>query len=181
MSKIGRNPIEILEGVEVKIDGNLVSVKGPQGELTHSVNKEVKVKIEEGKVVLKIQKEVPGVIALWGLNRALIANMIKGVKEGFTKKLQIVGVGFKAQKQGKKLILNLGFSHPVEYLLSEGIDCEIEKDIITIKGFDKQLVGETAAEIRKFREPEPYKGKGIRYLDEHVRRKVGKSAIGSGE
>lgn len=177
MSRIGKKPIEIPAGVEVKIDGNNISVKGPKGSLNLAVNKLVKVEQQDNTVQLTIKNgEDSKENALWGLFRSLVNNMVIGVTEGFQKQLEINGVGYKAAVNGKKLILNVGYSHPVEFNIPEGIDCQVEKNIITITGIDKQVVGEVAANIRKVRKPEPYKGKGIKYIDEVIRRKVGKAA-----
>lgn len=178
MSRIGKQPIEIPEKVEVKIDGSLVSVKGPKGSLEQKIHPLVKVELKENTIVLSVNKpENSEEGALWGLFRSLLANMVEGVTGGFEKKLEINGVGYKARMEGKnKLILNVGYSHPVDFNLPEGIDGQVDANVITISGIDKQLVGETAANIRKVRKPEPYKGKGIKYIDEVIRRKVGKAA-----
>lgn len=181
MSKIGMAPVKIPEGVETKIEGQKITIKGPKGSLERVLNDEIKIENEDGKLKLSVAKKSDDTAALWGLNRALVANLVEGVTKGFEKKLQVLGVGYKVQVQGKKLALSLGFSHPVEHELPEGIEASMDKDILTISGIDKQLVGHVAAQIRKYREPEPYKGKGIRYVDEHVRRKVGKTAAGAAE
>lgn len=176
MSKIGKQPIEVPEGVTIKLADSFVVVKGPKGELKKDLPKEVKVEIKEKQVVI-VSKDK----ALWGLFRALIANMVEGVNKGFEKKLEIVGVGYGAKMGDKNLILKIGFSHPVEIEIPKGIEIRVEKNIITVSGIDKQLVGQTAAHIRAQKKPEPYKGKGIRYLDEEVRRKPGKKAVEKGE
>jgi len=177
MSRIGRKPIEIPQGVEVKIDDRKVLVKGPKGELFFEVRPEIKVEVKEGKVLLTPQIETKNTKAFWGLTRALLQNMVKGVTEGYEKKLEMEGVGYKANLEGQDLVLNVGFSHPVKIKAPEGIKFAVEKNMITVSGVDKGLVGQTAAKIRKVRPPEPYKGKGIRYVGEQIRRKVGKRAV----
>lgn len=174
MSKIGRQTVPIPEGVEVKIEGHAIAVKGPKGELSFSFDSALKVEKTDNEI--KVSQGIKEAKALWGTTRALIANMIKGVTEGFEKKLEIQGVGYRAEVKDKKLILTVGFTHPVEIEAPEGIEFKAEKNIITVVGVDKQLVGQTAARIRAVRPPEPYKGKGIRYLGEHVRIKPGKKA-----
>jgi len=175
MSKIGRQPVPIPEGVEVKIENHGITVKGPKGELSFNFNPSVRVEKTDKEIkVSLIQEEAK---ALWGTTRALIANMIEGITEGFEKKLEIQGVGYKAEIKDKKLVLVVGFTHPVEIEAPEGIEFKVEKNVITISGIDKQLVSQTAARIRAVRPPEPYKGKGIRYLGEHVRIKPGKKAV----
>ena len=177
MSRIGKKPIEIVQGVEVKITGQKVVVKGLKGELSFEVRPEIKVEVKEGKVFVTPQIETKKTNAFWGLTRALLQNMITGVTEGYEKKLEIEGVGYKANLEAEDLVLNIGFSHPVKIKRPEGIKFSVEKNTITVSGIDKGLVGEVSAEIRKIRPPEPYKGKGIRYAGEHVRRKVGKKAV----
>lgn len=177
MSRIGLKPIVLPEGVEVKVDGTLVQVKGPKGELTRNVHEEMTVVIEENTVTVKRPSEEKLHRSLHGTTRSLIQNMIEGVRNGFEKQLEISGVGYRAQMQGKKLIVGAGYSHPVEIEPEEGIEIEVPKNTeIIVKGIDKELVGATAANIRAIRSPEPYKGKGIRYKGEHVRRKEGKTA-----
>ncbi len=174
MSRIGKNPIEIPQGVEVKIDGQTVTVKGPKGTLTDTFLNSMTIKQEENKIV--VTRKDDSVKNIHGLTRTLIANMVKGVTEGFEKSLEIGGVGYKAQKQGKKLILTLGFSHPVEVEEPEGIVIDVPTpNNIIVKGIDKQLVGQVATNIRDYRLPEPYKGKGIKYAGERIRRKEGKA------
>lgn len=177
MSRIGKKPIEIPKGVEVKIEDNVVIVKGPKGELQKKIRPEIKVEIKENEILVSPEKETKKTNAFWGLTRTLIFNMIKGVTEGYEKKLEIQGVGYKANLEGEDLVLQVGFSHPVKMDKVEGIKFEVEKNIITISGIDKELVGQIAAKIRKVRKPEPYKGKGIRYLGEEVRRKPGKKVV----
>lgn len=174
MSRIGRNPIEIPQGVEVKIDGQTVTVKGPKGTLTETFLDVVTIKQEGNNIV--VTRKDDSVKNIHGLTRTLVANMVKGVTEGFEKSLEIGGVGYKAQKQGKKLILTLGFSHPVEVEEPEGITIDVPTpNNIVVKGIDKQLVGQVATNIRDYRRPEPYKGKGIKYAGERIRRKEGKA------
>ncbi|NLX61429.1 MAG: 50S ribosomal protein L6 [Tissierellia bacterium] len=177
MSRIGLKPIEIPSGVEVKIDeNNLVQVKGPKGTLEEKLDPKMEIKIEDNIITVNRPNETKKYKSLHGLTRTLIQNMIVGVTEGYEKKLEIVGTGYRAQKQGKKLVLNLGYSHPIEMEDPEGIEVEVPSQTqIVVKGIDKQLVGNYAAKIRDLRKPEPYKGKGIRYADEVIRRKVGKA------
>ncbi len=184
MSRIGKKPILIPDGVEVKIEGDTVKVKGPKGEISQKIRPELKILgIEDKKIQVMIQERgaslrTPKLTkALWGLTRALIYNMVEGVKNGFEKKLEIQGVGYKAQGEGSNLTLNVGFSHSVVLKVPEGIMVAVEKNIITISGINKEAVGQFAAIIRKVKPPEPYKGKGIRYLGEKVRRKVGKKVV----
>ena len=177
MSRIGRMPIAIPAGVTVAIaENNVVSVKGPKGELVRELPVEMEIKEEEGKIIVTRPNDLKRMKSLHGLTRTLIANMITGVTAGYEKKLEINGVGYRASKAGKKLTLNLGYSHPVEMEDPEGIETVMEgQNIIIVKGIDKEKVGQFAAEIRSKREPEPYKGKGIKYADEVIRRKVGKT------
>jgi large subunit ribosomal protein L6 len=177
MSRIGLKPIDIPSGVEVKIDDkNYVEVKGPKGQIAQQLSPEMEIKMENNQIFINRPTEIKRHKSLHGLTRTLIANMIEGVTEGYSKTLEIQGTGYRAQKQGKKLILSLGYSHPVELEDPEGIEVEVpQPNQIVIKGIDKQQVGSYAAVIRDFRKPEPYKGKGIRYSNEVVRRKVGKT------
>ncbi|CAC9925054.1 ribosomal protein L6 [Aedoeadaptatus coxii] len=176
MSRIGKNPIDIPSGVEVKMNGNVVEVKGPKGSLKTEFNPIINIAIEDNQVIVTRPNDNKDVRALHGLYRTLIANNIEGVLNGYEKKLEIIGTGYRAQKQGKKLNMNLGHSHPIELEDPEGIEVEVPSNTeITVKGIDKQKVGAYAAKIRSFRSPEPYKGKGIRYVGEYVRRKVGKT------
>jgi len=174
MSRIGKKPIEIPAGVEVKISGQQISVKGPKGELSLKVRPEIKVELKDSKVLISTQDETAK--AFWGLTRALIANMIQGVVKNFEKKLEIVGVGNRVVMEGQTLVLSVGFSHPVKVPAPQGIAFSVEKNIITVQGTNKGLVGQTAANIRKVRPPEPYKGKGIRYFGEEIKLKEGKRA-----
>ena len=180
MSRIGKKPVAIPSGVTVEVSGSTVKVQGPKGELSIEHLPEVTVKVEEDKVVVERKADDDESRARHGLTRQLIANMVTGVSEGFEKKLEIIGVGYKAQAKGKVLTLNLGHSHPIDFQVPEGIEIsqdEKNKNILTISGIDKQKVGQAAAVIRGYRPPEPYKGKGVRYLDEEVRTKPGKAAI----
>lgn len=176
MSRIGKLPIEIPQGVNVTIEGRNVKVSGPKGELSYKVRSLLSVSVSENKIQIQKKNESTEADSLSGLTRTLIANMVKGVSEGFEKKLGYVGVGYRAAMEGKDLVMHLGFSHPIRYTPREGIEIKVEKSTITVSGIDKQLVGQTAAEIREFKKPEPYKGKGIKYEGEHVRRKAGKAA-----
>ncbi len=177
MSRIGKIPVEIPAGVEVKVeDGNKVTVKGPKGTLERVLPEEMDIKVEGNEVIVKRPNDLKRMKALHGLTRTLIHNMVVGVTKGYEKVLEINGVGYRAQKQGKKLVLSLGYSHPVEMEDPEGLESVLEgQNKITIKGIDKEKVGQYAAEIRDKRRPEPYKGKGIKDADEVIRRKVGKT------
>lgn len=179
MSRIGKQPIVIPSGVTVKIDGNLILVKGPKGELKKEIPAEIQVALKDNQIVLRPAKETKKTSALWGLSRALLANLIEGVTRGFEKKLEIEGIGYKMMLQGRDLILSLGFSHPVQFKTPAGIDFKVEKNVIEISGIDKELVAQTAANIRALKKPEPYKGKGIHYVGEVIRRKAGKKAVKS--
>lgn len=177
MSRIGLKPIEIPEGVEVKINGNTVVVKGPKGELSKDIHENIEVVIEDNTVIVKRENDLKENRSLHGTSRSLIGNMVEGVRNGYERHLEIIGVGYRAQKQGDKLIVGAGYSHPVELDPIDGIEIEVPKNTeIIVKGIDKELVGKIAANIRAIRSPEPYKGKGIRYKGEHVRRKEGKTA-----
>lgn len=180
MSRVGRKPIIIPNGVEVQIDGRIVQVKGPKGPLTCETSPLVQValKEEDGNKIIAVsvtdefEKQQR---AQWGTTRALIQNMITGVTEGFEKQLEVNGVGFRANMQGKNLVLTVGFSHPVPVEIPENVQASVDGNMITLKSIDKQLVGETAAYIRSIKKPEPYKGKGIKYKEEVIRRKAGKA------
>lgn len=176
MSRIGKKPIEIPQGVTVAIDGQKVTVKGPKGELNIDVHENIKVELQENQIVASVQKETQQSRALWGLTRALIQNMVVGVTQGYEKKLEVKGIGYTASMEGQNLILKVGFSHPVKIAKEDGLDLKAEKNIITISGIDKEKVGNFAAKIRGIKKPEPYKGKGIRYEGEVVRKKLGKKA-----
>ncbi len=177
MSRIGRKPIPVPDSVTVELAPGRVAVKGPKGELAQSLSAEMKVQQDDGTVTVERPTDRGEHRALHGLTRSLIANMVEGVTEGFEKRLEIQGVGYRAQLKGKSLEMALGYSHPVPIEPPEGIEFEVPQPTeIIVRGIDKQLVGQVAADIRKRRPPEPYKGKGIRYRDEHVMRKVGKRA-----
>ena len=177
MSRIGKKPIPLPQGVKVAIEGQIVKAEGPKGKLSQTVPGSLSVRVEQSVLTVGRSSEHRTVRALHGLMRSLIANMVHGVNDGFERKLEIVGIGYRAQLQGKSLHLALGYSHPVIFPLPEGIQAEVEKLVsITIKGADKALVGQTAAKLRELRKPDPYKGKGIKYSDEQIRRKVGKKA-----
>ena len=175
MSRIGKKPINLPAGVEVNLNGNLVSVKGPKGELKQEIHPLIQIVKGDKEITLSVKDiEDKKQNSLWGLSRTLISNMVEGVVSGFSKQLEINGIGFKAQASGNKLVLNVGFSHQVEYPIPAGIAIVVDKNIITISGIDKQLVGQISAEIRSIKKPEPYLGKGIKYVDEVIRRKAGK-------
>lgn len=175
MSRIGRKPIPIPQGVQVRIERDLVEVKGPKGVLSHRIPPEIEVSVEDGEIRVRRKVENKRGKSLHGLTRSLIANMVQGVTEGFEKRLEIVGVGYRAQLEGKALRLSLGYSHPVIYSIPEGIEIQVPQPTkIVVRGIDKQKVGQVAAEIRALKKPDAYKGKGIRYEGEVVRLKAGK-------
>jgi large subunit ribosomal protein L6 len=177
MSRVGKNPVALPKGVEINLGADEMVCKGPKGQMTAPRCPTIDVAIEDGRAVFTRTDEGKHSRAMHGTMRALVANMVKGVSEGFSKKLEIIGVGYRAQLQGKKLVLNIGFCHPVEIEAPEGIDFNVpDQTHIEVSGVDKQRVGQTAAVIRAVRKPEPYKGKGIRYEGERVRRKAGKAA-----
>src|SRR5579872_4664747 len=175
MSRVGKYPVEIPQGVQVAIAGGMLTAKGRLGEMKLRLTDHVEAKVEDGKVVVQPQGDEQQSRVMWGTTRALVANMVKGVSTGYTKSMEITGTGYRAAVQGKNLELSLGFSHPVVYPVPEGIKITCERPTaIKVEGVDKRLVGQVAAEIRGFRGPEPYKGKGIRYTTEQIRRKEGK-------
>ena len=177
MSRIGKQPIPVPSGVDVKIDGSTVTVKGPKGELAQTFNEDMTIALENGEITVTRPSDERNHRALHGLTRSLLANMVTGVSQGFSKNLEIVGVGYRAALKGSDLEMQLGFSHPVLVVAEPGITFEVPAPTkITVSGIDKQRVGQVAAEIRGWRPPEPYKGKGVRYQGEHVRRKLGKAA-----
>ncbi len=176
MSRIGRLPVAVPAGVEVKVaENNVVTVKGPKGTLERVLPAEMTIKVEDGHVVVTRPNDLKKMKSLHGLTRTLIQNMVIGVSQGYEKTLEVNGVGYRAAKQGKKLVLNLGYSHPVEMEDPEGLESKVDGNKIIVSGIDKEKVGQYAAEIRDKRKPEPYKGKGIKYADEVIRRKVGKT------
>lgn len=179
MSRIGRMPIAIPAGVEVKMDGHQITVKGPKGTLTHTVHSNMAVNIEGNEILVTRPNDAKENRSLHGLTRSLIANMVEGVSNGFKKELEINGIGYRGEKQGKDLILTIGYSHKVVFSEIEGITIEVPApNKVIISGPDKQLVGQFAANVREARPPEPYKGKGIKYVDEYIRRKEGKAGKG---
>lgn len=177
MSRIGRKPITVPAGVEVKVDGaNVVTVKGPKGTLTQAIHPNMTIEVNGAEINVTRPNDEKENRALHGLSRTLIANMVEGVTKGYEKKLEVNGVGYRVAKEGKKLVMNLGYSHPVVMTEIDGVTFETpDANTIFVKGIDKQLVGQVAAQVREKRPPEPYKGKGIKYADEHIRRKAGKT------
>jgi large subunit ribosomal protein L6 len=177
MSRIGRLPVDTPKGVDVKLTGTRLTVKGPKGSLDLDVHPDMKIVIDGDEIRVERPSDAKNHRALHGLTRSLVANMVTGVTDGFSKTLEIVGVGYRAEAKGPKITLNVGYSHPIEYQPTEGVELSCpNQTTVVVSGIDKQAVGQTAAEIRGFRPPEPYKGKGIRYQGEHVRRKAGKTA-----
>jgi large subunit ribosomal protein L6 len=175
MSRVGKNPVEVPSGVELAINGRLVTAKGKLGQLSYEMTDTVSAALEDGRVVVKPVGESKAAQAMWGTARSRIQSMVSGVADGFSRQLEIVGVGYRASVQGQTLILQLGYSHDINYPIPEGISIKCEKPTsITVSGADKQRVGQVAAEIRGYRKPEPYKGKGIKYADEIILRKEGK-------
>jgi len=180
MSRIGKQILAIPQGVEIKVSDRLVSVKGPKGLLEHHIPESVHVQVDQAELRVTVDKpEDVQQNMLWGTNASILQNLIQGVTEGFMKELEINGVGYRASVGGAVLTMSLGFSHPVVFQIPKGIDIAVEKNVLTIKGIDKHLVGQVAAQIRALRPPEPYKGKGIKYTDEIIRRKAGKAAAGT--
>jgi large subunit ribosomal protein L6 len=176
MSRIGKKPVEVPSGVTVTLDGTLLTVKGPKGELKRNLHEDMKVNIEENLVTVERPSENKEHRALHGTTRSLINNMVEGVTKGFERSLELVGVGYRATKSGQKLVLNVGYSHPVEIVPEQGIEIEVPSNTkVIVKGIDKERVGAIASNIRSVRLPEPYKGKGIRYEGEYIRRKEGKT------
>jgi len=177
MSRIGKKPILVPPGVKVAVDGSAVQVEGPRGKLAQAIPSGLSVTMDGSVLTVSRSSDERPVRALHGLTRSLLANMVHGVKDGFERKLEIVGIGYRAQLQGKNLQLALGYSHPVVFPLPDGVQAEVERQVsITLKSADKALLGQLAAKLRALRKPDPYKGKGIKYADEHIRRKVGKKA-----
>ena len=177
MSRIGKKPIVVPAGVKVAVDGNTVNVEGPKGKLSQTIPVDLSIKMDGSVLTVDRGSDARTVRALHGLIRSLLANMVHGVKDGFERKLEIVGIGYRAQVQGKNLQLALGYSHPVIFPIPDGVQAEVDRQVsITLKGPDKALLGQLAAKLRALRKPDPYKGKGIKYAEEHIRRKVGKKA-----
>lgn len=179
MSRIGKQSVIIPDGVKVKIDRKNISVKGPKGSLDFDFHPDMKVEMKEKEIKVSIGKKTKQSGALWGMTRMLVANMVQGVTKGYEKQIELQGVGFRMAVQGKKLNMALGFSHPVDVEIPEGIEAKIDKNILTISGIDKQKVGQFAASIRALKKVEPYKGKGFRYVGEIVKKKAGKKAVGA--
>ena len=175
MSRIGKKPVTVPKGVTVTLKGQEIAVKGPKGELKRAVPPLVKVNVAAAEITVERSSEDGPARAQHGLMRALLQNMVTGVTEGFERKLEINGVGYKAEVAGEKMTLSLGYSHPIVFPLPKGVSAKVDKNILALSGIDKELVGETAAKVRSFRPPEPYKGKGVKYADEVIRRKVGKT------
>lgn len=182
MSRVGKAPIAIPDKVSVNIDGQTVTVKGPKGELTQEIHRDISVAVEENEIRVTRSTDQKKHRALHGLTRALLNNMVVGVAEGFKKEMEMIGVGYRAEQRGRTLILNLGYSHPILVQPPDGIEITLppKTNRIIVEGINKQVVGEVSAKIRQLRPPEPYKGKGIRYVGEHVRSKAGKAAAGAG-
>ena len=179
MSRVGKLPVPIPAGVEVKVDGSTLTVKGPKGEMERSFDPDMALSVEDDQLVVRRPTDQARHRALHGLTRSLAANMVRGVSKGFERSLEIHGVGYRAESRGKHLVLHVGYSHPVEIRPPAGIDLALESPtLVHVRGIDKQAVGQIAAEIRAVRPPEPYKGKGIRYRGEYVRRKAGKATVG---
>lgn len=175
MSRIGKKPVGIPDKVEIKVDGNTVDIKGPKGQLTYTFHKDVKIEKADKAINVLPANESTSARALWGMSRTLLSNMVTGVTTGFVKSLEFNGVGYKAAVSGNTLTLNLGYSHPIDYKLPDGIKAVVNKNVIEFHGSDKELVGFVAAQVRSFRKPEPYKGKGLKYTDETIIRKAGKT------
>lgn len=175
MSRIGKKPIGIPDKVEVKLNGSTVEVKGPKGTLAYTFHKDVKVEKHEKSLTVSPAVKTTGARALWGMSRTLLGNMVTGVTTGFVKSLEFNGVGYKAAVSGSTLTLNLGYSHAIDYKLPKGVEAKVTKNVIEFHGCDKELVGFVAAQVRSYREPEPYKGKGLKYSDEKIIRKAGKT------
>ena len=175
MSRIGKMPVPIPTGVQVDFKDDLLVVKGPKGQLQRKIHPKVKIDNADGQIIVSLVEPSPGSDAFQGLFRSLIANMVHGVSQGFEKSLEIVGVGYRAELSGRTATFHLGYSHPIHFDLPDGIDAQIDRTRITLSSIDKELLGQTAATIRSFRKPEPYKGKGIKYVEEVIRRKAGKT------
>jgi large subunit ribosomal protein L6 len=178
MSRVGKNPVKILQGVKVEIKDSMVKVEGPKGKLSHALPRGVTAKVENGSILVERNEAIaPNARALHGLTRTLVSNMVHGVHSGFSRELDIVGVGYRASTKGQVLTMTLGYSHPVDYTLPVGVTAKVENNThVVVTGADKVLVGMVAAKIRSFKEPEPYQGKGIKYSNEHIIRKQGKAA-----
>ncbi|MCF8059105.1 MAG: 50S ribosomal protein L6 [Bacteriovoracaceae bacterium] len=175
MSRIGKMPVGVPDKVEVKVNGSHVAVKGPNGQLEYTFNESVNIELKDKEVTVTPVDDSKKSVSMWGTTRTLINNMVTGVSQGFTKSLEYNGVGYKAAVSGDTLTLSLGYSHPIEYTLPAGVSAKVNKNVIDISGANKELVGFVAAKVRSFRPPEPYKGKGVKYVDEHIIRKAGKT------
>ncbi|MBT3312823.1 MAG: 50S ribosomal protein L6 [Desulfobacterales bacterium] len=175
MSRVGKKPVEIPGSAKVTYKEKHLTIKGDKGKLSLEINPLVDLKIDDRLIVVEIKSDDRKTVALQGLTRSLVSNMIEGVSKGFERKLEINGIGYRAESKGKSVVFNLGYSHPIDFKLPEGISASIDKSLIVLSGIDKQLLGQTAASIRKLRPPEPYKGKGIKYVEEHIQRKAGKT------
>jgi large subunit ribosomal protein L6 len=175
MSRVGKKPVEIPEKVKVEYKNKVVTVKGDKGTLTSTINPSIDLDIKDKFIAVTMEKETRSNMALQGMTRSIIANMITGVTKGFERSLEINGIGYRAELKGNTIVFNLGYSHPINFELPKGISASVDKSIVKISGIDNQLLGQTAATIRKLRPPEPYKGKGIKYLEERIRRKAGKT------
>jgi len=176
MSKIGKQPIVLPEGVSAEASGSAITVNGPKGSLTKKFSRKVILEVKEGKVLVTVSGKGKSSMSVWGTARSIIFGMVEGVSKGWKKELELVGTGYRAEVQGNTLVLAVGYSHPVKIEAPEGIAFKVEKSVISVEGTDKELVGQIAANVRGVRPPEPYKGKGIKYLDEVIRRKAGKAA-----
>jgi large subunit ribosomal protein L6 len=175
MSRVGKKPVEIPEKVKIEYKDRVLTVKGEKGTLASTVNPSIDLDIKDKLIVVTMEKETRSNMALQGMTRSIVANMITGVVKGFERSLEINGIGYKAEIKGNTIVFNLGYSHPIKFELPKGISASVEKSIVKISGIDNQLLGQTAATIRKLRPPEPYKGKGIKYVEERIRRKAGKT------
>jgi len=181
MSRVGKKPIAIPNGTSVDVKDKDIKVSGPKGSLTLKLPQEIKATVKENDIIVELTDQGDPSGALWGLYRNLMNNLVIGVNQGYSKQLEINGIGFKAVVQGQKVVLNVGYSHPVNFEIPAGIEVKVEKNLITISGTDKQLVGQVAANIREIKKPEPYQGKGIKYIDEIIRRKAGKAVTAKAE
>jgi large subunit ribosomal protein L6 len=176
MSRVGKKPIEISDKIKITYSDRILTVAGDKGTLTRTIHPDVNLNIEDNSLTVTIENMDKKTRSLWGMTRALVANMVTGVSQGFERALEINGIGYRAEIKGKNILFNLGFSHPIDFPLPEGISATIEKNIIKLSGIDKDLLGYTASKIRSFRPPEPYKGKGVKYVEEYIQRKAGKTA-----
>ncbi len=176
MSRVGKKPIEISDKIKITYSDRILTVQGDKGTLTRTIHPDVNLNIEDNSLTVTIENMDKKTRSLWGMTRALVANMVTGVSQGFDRALEINGIGYRAELKGKNILFNLGYSHPIDFPLPEGISATIEKNIIKLSGIDKDLLGYTASTIRSLRPPEPYKGKGVKYVEEYIQRKAGKTA-----